>query len=236
MTKLSVNINKIATIRNARGGEEPSVSEAALKCQEFGADGITIHPRPDQRHITSLDVTTIKPIVYKEFNIEGYPSKEFIDMVISISPTQVTLVPDKPDVLTSCAGWDTIKNQSFLKDIILELKEHNIRTSIFVDPLEEMIEGAKRCETDRIELYTESFAKKYLIDRDKAIEPYITAADKALELNLGINAGHDLNMNNLRFFVQHIKCLEVSIGHAIISDALYLGLENTIQMYKRLLL
>ena len=160
-------------------------------------------------------------------------------MVISISPTQVTLVPDKPDVLTSCAGWDTIKNQSFLKDIILELKENNIRTSIFVDPREKMIEGAKRCETDRIELYTESFAKEYLIDRDKAIEPYIIAADKALELNIGINAGHDLNMNNLRFFAQHIKCLEVSIGHAIISDALYLGLEkifnlNLVSLHKNI--
>jgi len=236
MTKLSVNINKIATIRNARGGNTPSVVEAAINCQKFGADGITIHPRPDERHITKKDVYDIKPIISTEYNIEGYPSPDFIKMVIDILPEQVTLVPDGPDVITSCAGWDTIKFQDYLKEIIAEFKEHGIRTSIFVDPKLEMIEGAKLCGTDRIELYTEDYATKYVDDKEKAIAPYILAANKASELCLEINAGHDLSLENLEFFAKEIPDLaEVSIGHALISDALYLGLENSIQIYKRLL-
>ena len=236
MTKLSVNINKIATIRNARGGVFPSVLEAAINCQKFGADGITIHPRPDERHIIKNDVYDIKPIISTEYNIEGYPSPDFIKMVIDVLPEQVTLVPDGPDVITSCAGWDTIKFQDYLKEIIVEFKEYGIRTSIFVDPKLEMIEGAKLCGTDRVELYTEDYAKGFLINKEKAIAPYILAANKASGLGLEINAGHDLSLENLEYFAKQIPNLaEVSIGHALISDALYLGLENTIQMYKRLL-
>ncbi len=236
MTKLSVNINKIATIRNARGGNTPSVVEAAINCQKFGADGITIHPRPDERHITKKDVYDIKPIISSEYNIEGYPSPDFIKMVVDVLPEQVTLVPDGPDVLTSCVGWDTIKFQDYLKEIIAEFKEHGIRTSIFVDPKLEMIEGAKLCETDRIELYTEDYATHYAEDKEKAITPYVLCTRKAAELGLEINAGHDLSLENLEYFAKNIPNLaEVSIGHALISDALYLGLENTIQMYKRLL-
>jgi pyridoxine 5-phosphate synthase len=236
MTKLSVNINKIATIRNARGGVSPSVLEAAINCQKFGADGITIHPRPDERHITKKDVYAIKPIITTEYNIEGYPSVDFIKMVIAVKPEQVTLVPDGPDVITSCAGWDTIKFQDYLKEIISEFKEYGIRTSIFVDPKLEMIEGAKLCGTDRIELYTEDYATLYSSNKEKAIAPYILCAKKATELGIGINAGHDLSLENLEYFAKHIPNLaEVSIGHALISDAIYLGLENTIQMYKRLL-
>mgnify|MGYP000231024463 CR=1 FL=1 len=236
MTQLSVNINKIATIRNARGGDSPNVVEAAINCQKFGADGVTIHPRPDERHITKKDVYAIKPIITTEYNIEGYPSSDFIKMVIKIKPEQVTLVPDGADVITSCAGWDTVKFQDYLKEIITEFKENGIRTSIFVDPKIEMIEGAKLCGTDRIELYTEEYATQYSIDKKKAISPYIEAANKASELELGINAGHDLSLENLEYFAREISNLEeVSIGHALISDALYLGLENTIQMYKRLL-
>jgi len=236
MTKLSVNINKIATIRNARGGNTPSVFEAAINCQKFGADGITIHPRPDERHITKKDVYDIKPIISSEYNIEGYPSPDFIKMVVDVLPEQVTLVPDGPDVLTSCVGWDTIKFQDYLKEIIAEFKEHGIRTSIFVDPKLEMIEGAKLCETDRIELYTEDYATHYAEDKEKAITPYVLCTRKAAELGLEINAGHDLSLENLEYFAKNIPNLaEVSIGHALISDALYLGLENTIQMYKRLL-
>ena len=236
MTKLSVNINKIATIRNARGGNTPSVVEAAINCQKFGADGITIHPRPDERHITKKDVYDIKPIISTEYNIEGYPSPDFIKMVITVKPEQVTLVPDGPDVITSCAGWDTIKFQDYLKEIIAEFKEHGIRTSIFVDPKLEMIEAAKLCGTDRVELYTEDYAKGFSINKEKAIAPYILAANKASELGLEINAGHDLSLENLEYFAKNIPNLaEVSIGHALISDALYLGLENAIQMYKRLL-
>ena len=236
MTKLSVNINKIATIRNARGGESPNVVEAAINCQKFGADGVTIHPRPDERHITRRDVYDIKSIISTEFNIEGYPSEEFIKMVLEINPEQVTLVPDGPDVITSCAGWDTIKFQSYLKEIISIFKEKGIRTSIFVDSEIEMIEGAKLCGTDRIELYTEDYATNYTEDKEKAIAPYIEAAKKAIELGLGINAGHDLSLENLGYFAREIPNLEeVSIGHALISDALYLGLENSIQMYKRLI-
>jgi len=236
MTKLSVNINKIATIRNARGGVSPSVLEAAINCQKFGADGITIHPRPDERHITNNDIYAIKPIITTEYNIEGYPSVDFIKMVIDVKPEQVTLVPDGPDVITSCAGWDTVKFQDYLKEIIAEFKEAGIRTSIFVDPKIEVIEAAKLCGTDRIELYTEEYATQYIIDKKKAISPYIEAANKATELGIGINAGHDLSLENLGYFAKHIPNLaEVSIGHALISDAIYLGLENTIQMYKRLL-
>ena len=236
MTKLSVNINKIATIRNARGGCTPSVVEAAINCQNFGADGITIHPRPDERHITRKDVHAIKPIITTEYNIEGYPSVDFIKMVIAVKPEQVTLVPDGPNVITSCAGWDTIKFQDYLKEIIIEFKENGIRTSIFVDPKLEMIEGAKLCGTDRIELYTEDYATNYTVDKEKAITPYVLCAKKANELGLGINAGHDLSLENLAYFAKNIPNLaEVSIGHALISDAIYLGLENTIQMYKRLL-
>jgi len=236
MTKLSVNINKIATIRNARGGVSPSVLEAAINCQKFGADGITIHPRPDERHITRKDVYGIKPIINTEYNIEGYPSVGFIKMVIAVKPEQVTLVPDGPDVITSCAGWDTVKFQDYLKEIIAEFKEYGIRTSIFVDPKLEMIESAKLCGTDRIELYTEDYAKGYSENKEKAIAPYILCAKKATELGIGINAGHDLSLENLAYFAKEIPNLdEVSIGHALISDALYLGLENTIQMYKRLL-
>ena len=236
MTKLSVNINKIATIRNARGGTSPSVLEAAINCQKFGADGITIHPRPDERHITNKDVFAIKPIITTEYNIEGYPSVDFIKMVIAINPAQVTLVPDGPNVITSCAGWDTIKFQDYLKEIITEFKEYGIRTSIFVDPKLEMVEGAKLCGANRVELYTEQYAIQYFENKQKAVSPYILAAKKATELGIGINAGHDLSLENLEYFANQVPNLdEVSIGHALISDAIYLGLENTIQMYKRLL-
>jgi pyridoxine 5-phosphate synthase len=236
MLNLSVNINKIATIRNARGGSSPSVVEAAINCQKFGANGITIHPRQDERHIRRKDVYEIKPIITTEFNIEGYPSEDFIEMVLEVKPEQVTLVPDGPDVITSCAGWDTIKFQDYLKEVISVFKENGIRTSIFVDPKIEMIEGAKLCGTDRIELYTEDYATNYAENKEKAIAPYVKAAKKVTELELGINAGHDLSLENLEYFAKEIPDLaEVSIGHALISDSLYLGLENTIQMYKRLL-
>jgi len=236
LISLSVNINKIATIRNSRGGSVPNVVEAAKMCQKFGADGITIHPRPDERHITKKDVYNIKSVVNTEYNIEGYPSLDFIKMIIDVMPDQVTLVPDGPNVLTSCAGWDTINYQSFLKEIISEFKAKGIRTSIFVDPKIKMVEGAKICGTDRVELYTEQYASNYLKNKNKAIFSYVQAANTANQLNLGINAGHDLNLENLEFFAKNIPNLkEVSIGHALISDALYLGLENTIQMYRRLL-
>ena len=236
MTKLSVNINKIATLRNARGGNLPNVLKAAVDCQAFGADGITVHPRPDQRHITKKDAFDLKGVITTEYNIEGYPSKDFIKMVLEISPDQVTLVPDAVDVITSDSGWDTITHNSFLKEIITEFKANGIRTSIFVNPEVKIIEGAKLCGTDRIELYTEDYASRYSEDKHQAISPYLAAAEKALEYDLKINAGHDLNLNNLSFFVDNINPVsEVSIGHALISDAIYLGLENTIQMYKRLL-
>ena len=236
MTKLSVNINKIATLRNARGGSIPNVVKTARDCQKFGADGITVHPRPDERHITLKDVFDIKSIITTEYNIEGYPSEDFIKMVLEVSPEQVTLVPDGPDVLTSCAGWDTVKFQDFLSQVIGIFKDQGIRTSIFVDPKMEMIEGAKLCGSDRIELYTEAYSKNYSKDKENAIAPYVEAAKKATALGLGINAGHDLSLENLEFFAKEIPNLaEVSIGHALISDAIYLGLENTIQMYKRFL-
>ena len=236
MTKLSVNINKIATLRNARGGSIPNVVKTARDCQKFGADGITVHPRPDERHITKKDVFDIKSIITTEYNIEGYPSEDFIKMVLEVNPEQVTLVPDGPDVLTSCAGWDTVKFQDFLSQVIGIFKDQGIRTSIFVDPKMEMIEGAKLCGSDRIELYTEAYSKNYSKDKENAIAPYVEAAKKATALGLGINAGHDLSLENLEFFAKEIPNLaEVSIGHALISDAIYLGLENTIQMYKRFL-
>ncbi len=236
MTKLSVNINKIATLRNARGGNLPNVLKAAVDCQTFGADGITVHPRPDQRHITKKDAYELRDVITTEYNIEGYPSKDFIKMVLDICPEQVTLVPDAVDVITSNCGWDTLKYTSFLKEVISEFKESDIRTSIFVNPEVKIIEGAKLCGTDRIELYTEDYAAKFPVDQNQAISPYLAAAKKALEYNLEINAGHDLSLNNLRFFTNQINNVsEVSIGHALISDAIYLGLENTIQMYKRLL-
>ncbi len=236
MTNLSVNINKIATLRNARGGDMPNVVQAAIDCQRFGADGITIHPRPDQRHITKKDAYDIKHTIKTEYNIEGYPSDNFIKMVLDIKPDQVTLVPDAIDVITSDNGWDTVKNKSFLSEVISELKSKKIRTSVFVNPEDEMIEAAKACGADRIELYTESYAVLFLKDKIKAIKPYKKAASIAEQCGLEVNAGHDLNLENLEFFSNEIPNLcEVSIGHALISDALYLGLENTIQMYKRLL-
>jgi len=236
MTNLSVNINKIATLRNARGGNMPNVVQAAIDCQRFGADGITIHPRPDERHITNRDVYEIKEVINTEFNIEGYPSEKFVKMVLDVKPEQVTLVPDAIDVITSNNGWNTVENQTFLTEIIGEFKNNNIRTSIFVNPQGEMVEGAKKCGSDRVELYTESYANIFQTDRSQAIKSYINAAEIANKCNLEINAGHDLNLQNLSFFVKTIANVsEVSIGHALISDAIYLGLENTIQMYKRLL-
>ncbi len=237
MTKLSVNINKIATIRNARGGDLPSVTEAAVKIQEFGAHGITIHPRPDERHITRKDVYDLKPLVYTEFNIEGNPHRPFIDMVLEVKPEQVTLVPDAENAITSNAGWDCKKNLDFLKSVIAEFKNAGIRTSIFLDPNLEMVKFAAETGTDRIELYTEAYAKNYAADKEKAILPYIKTAEEASKYNLGINAGHDLSLENLKYFAENIpNLLEVSIGHALISEALYMGMENTVQAYlKRLM-
>ena len=236
MTKLSVNINKIATLRNSRGGNLPSVTEAAIRIQEFGAEGITIHPRPDQRHITRQDVYDLKPLVYTEFNIEGNPHRHFIDMVLEVKPTQVTLVPDADNALTSNTGWDTKTHLEYLTEIITEFKNAGIRTSIFLDPKPELCEYAAKTGTDRIELYTEAYASHYLQNRELALKPYLKTAIKATEYGLGINAGHDLSLENLRYFAENIpNLLEVSIGHALISDALYMGMENTIQAYlKRL--
>ena len=236
MTKLSVNINKIATIRNARGAETPSVTEAAIKIQEFGGQGITIHPRPDERHITRKDVYDLKPLVYTEFNIEGNPHRPFIDMVLEVKPEQVTLVPDADDAITSNQGWDCEKNLDFLKSVIAEFKNAGIRTSIFLDPNPEMVKFAAETGTDRIELYTEGYARNYETNKESAIKPYYETALEATKYGLGINAGHDLSLDNLKYFADNIpNLLEVSIGHALISEALYLGLENTIQAYlKRL--
>lgn len=234
MTRLSVNINKIATLRNARGGNVPNVLEAALNCEKFGAQGITVHPRPDERHIRYQDVRDLKPRVNTEFNMEGYPNKDFMELVLAVKPHQVTLVPDPPDALTSNAGWDTKKHHSFLKDIIAQLQEANIRTSIFMECDQELIEKAAATGTQRIELYTESYAVAYATNPEKAVAPFVMAAQVATDCGLGINAGHDLNLNNLEYFASQVpSLLEVSIGHALISDALYLGLENTIQMYLR---
>ena len=232
MARLSVNINKIATLRNSRGGSRPSVTEAAIRCQEFGAEGITIHPRPDERHIRYADARELKPKIYTEFNIEGYPDPRFIELVLEVRPDQVTLVPDSPSAITSNAGWDTKKHLSFLKEMVTEFKSHGIRTSIFVDPIPELVKYAAETGTDRIELYTEVYARIYPIDRIKAISPYIEAAKMAVDNNIGLNAGHDLDLNNLWFLIRTIpEILEVSIGHALISDALYIGLEKTIQLY-----
>lgn len=236
MTKLSVNINKIATIRNARGGNMPNVLEAAVNCEQFGADGITVHPRPDERHITYNDVRQIASIVTTEFNIEGYPSPAFIELVKSVKPQQVTLVPDAPDAITSNAGWDTITHQSFLHDIISDFKEVGIRTSLFVEAEAKYIEGAKATQTDRIELYTESYAQGFESNKKSAVQPFVDSAALAHDLGLGVNAGHDLNLENLSYFASSVLYLdEVSIGHALISDALYMGLEKTIIKYKECL-
>ena len=232
MTKLSVNINKIATLRNARGGNVPDLLKVAKDIQQFGAHGITIHPRPDERHIRYQDARDLKSVVYTEYNIEGNPEKSFIDLVLEVKPTQVTLVPDAVNAITSNSGWDTVKHQAYLREIITEFQRHNIRTSIFVDPVLSMIEGAKATGTDRIELYTEAFAHQYSLGNENGIEPYIAAAKRANELGLGINAGHDLSLDNIHFFKQNIPgLLEVSVGHALISEAIYLGLDNVINMY-----
>jgi pyridoxine 5-phosphate synthase len=234
MTKLSVNINKIATLRNARGGNIPNVKTAAINCELFGADGITVHPRPDERHIRYTDVLEIRPIITTEFNIEGYPSDSFIDLVLSAKPDQVTLVPDAHDAITSNAGWNIVRFKLFLTDIISSFKKAGIRTSIFTDTNPVNIENAVLTGTDRIELYTEPYAAAFDINAPGAIEPFVNAARIARDSGLGINAGHDLNLDNLRYIHQNIPWIEeVSIGHALISDALYLGLENAIQMYKR---
>ena len=232
MTKLSVNINKIATLRNSRGGNTPNVVQFAKDVQEFGAEGVTIHPRPDERHIRYQDAYDLKPVVYTEYNIEGNPIPKFVDMVLDIKPTQVTLVPDAVDAITSNAGWDTIKHKGFLTEIIKEFKNNGIRTSIFLDPVVEQVDGAMETETDRIELYTEAFAHQYALGNKNAIDPYAKCAIHCNELGLGINAGHDLSLDNILFFKQNIpNLLEVSIGHALISESLYLGIENVIQMY-----
>lgn len=232
MTKLSVNINKIATIRNARGGTIPNVVEAAIRIQEFGAHGITVHPRPDERHITFQDVKDLAPAINTEFNIEGYPNRQWLDLVIESKPHQATLVPDPPGVLTSNAGWNTIEHSSFLEEVLGELKEHGIRTSIFIECDDRLIEKAKEVGADRIELYTESYASSFSSNPATAVKPFVQAAETAHQVGLGVNAGHDLNLENLKYFndsLQHLD--EVSIGHALISDSLYFGLENAVQMY-----
>ena len=237
MTKLSVNINKIATLRNARGKNMPNVAQVAIDCELFGADGITVHPRPDQRHITRADVLELKKVVSTEFNIEGYPNKKFLELVKKVKPAQVTLVPDAPGVLTSNAGWNTKKHHKTLKKTIAELKKNGMRVSLFLAPDLEMLEYAVLTGADRVEFYTEDFAANFIKAKVKAVKPYVTAAKKATELKLGINAGHDLNLQNLNYFVKNVpNVLEVSIGHALICDSLYYGLENTIKMYKRQLI
>ena len=238
MTRLSVNINKFATIRNSRGGNNPDVVKAAIDAQRFGADGVTVHPRPDERHIRYNDVREIKKIITTEFNIEGNCTEQkFVDLVLENQPHQVTLVPDALDQITSNHGWNTIEHKTYLTEIIRVFKNANIRVSIFVDPVIEMIEGAAQTGTDRIELYTEGYAKEFLLNRENAVAPYIAAANKAKELGLGLNAGHDLDLQNLKYFKQNIPWLdEVSIGHALVCDALYLGYENAVQMYKRQLM
>jgi pyridoxine 5-phosphate synthase len=234
MTRLSVNINKIATLRNARGGNIPNVLKAAVDCQRFGAEGITVHPRPDERHIRFQDVRDIRPLITTEFNTEGNPSRSFLDLVGEVLPDQVTLVPDAHDAITSNEGWDTVTHSDFLKDIIAELKSLGIRTSIFVGTDIRMIEHAAVIGTDRVELYTEPYAKMYPSDPEAAVKPFIAAAEAVSRIGLGLNAGHDLSLQNLKYFNDHVPgLLEVSIGHALISDALYYGLENTIQMYLR---
>ena len=236
MTKLSVNLNKIATIRNARGGNNPNLLQVAKDCERFGAEGITVHPRPDQRHIRYQDVYKLKEILTTEFNIEGYPSKEFLEMICDVKPAQCTLVPDPPEALTSDNGWDTINNKTHLEEVTQILQNAGVRVSVFVNPSIDIIEGAKNCGLDRVELYTGPYAFDYPNNEQQAIEPYLSAASKAQELNLGLNAGHDLDLNNLAFLKSNIPYMdEVSIGHALVCDALYYGLENTIQMYLRAL-
>lgn len=232
MTKLSVNINKVATIRNARGGNNPDVLKVAVDCEKFGAQGITVHPRPDERHIRYQDVRDIKPLITTEFNIEGNPIDKYIKLVLKVKPTQVTLVPDADNQITSNHGWDTVANKGFLTDVIGQFKEAGIRTSIFVDAEPKMVEAARMCGTDRIELYTEPYAAGYEANREEAIKPFVEAAEVAREVGLGLNAGHDLSLQNLTYFHQNIPWLdEVSIGHALICDALYFGLEDTIKRY-----
>ena len=232
MTKLSVNINKFATLRNARGGNTPDLLQVAKDVQRFGAQGVTVHPRPDERHIRYADARALPAVVHTEYNIEGNPTPKFIDLVLSVRPTQVTLVPDAPDAITSNAGWDAIKNQPFLTKVIAQFKQAGIRTSLFMDPNPLQIEAAVATGTDRIELYTEAYAQQYAQDPDWAIAPYITAAETAHAVGLGLNAGHDLSLDNVQFFAQHIPdLLEVSIGHALVCESLYLGLENVIPMY-----
>lgn len=232
MTKLSVNINKVATIRNARGGNNPDVLKVAVDCEKFGAQGITVHPRPDERHIRYQDVRDIKPLITTEFNIEGNPIDKYINLVLEVKPTQVTLVPDADNQITSNHGWDTVANKGFLTDVIGQFKEAGIRTSIFVDAEPKMVEAARMCGTDRIELYTEPYAAGYEANREEAIKPFVEAAEVAREVGLGLNAGHDLSLQNLTYFHQNIPWLdEVSIGHALICDALYFGLEDTIKRY-----
>jgi len=236
MTRLSVNINKIATLRNARGGNIPDVVKMALDCEKFGAEGITIHPRPDERHIRYSDVLELKKVVTTEFNIEGYPDERYLELVERVKPHQATLVPDPPEAITSNAGWDTIKHEVFLQKVIRRLQNSGIRVSVFVEPKKEIIQGAKNVGANRIELYTEPYAANYSKNREKAIHDFVNAASLAKELGLGINAGHDLNLENLHYLKERIPFLdEVSIGHALISDALYYGMHNTIQMYKKLL-
>jgi pyridoxine 5-phosphate synthase len=234
VTRLSVNINKIATLRNARGGNNPDVIKVALDCERFGAQGITVHPRPDERHIRFDDVIKLKQAVTTEFNIEGYPDERYLKLIRETRPAQATLVPDRPDAITSNAGWDTIKHQDFLKKIVHEIKALGVRVSIFVDPSPRMVEGAAKVMADRIELYTEPYASEYLINREVAIKPYIESSKIAHDLGLGVNAGHDLDLNNLKYLTERLPYLdEVSIGHALICDALYFGLENTIQLFLR---
>lgn len=232
MTRLSVNINKIATVRNARGGNMPDVTKAALDCEKFGAEGITVHPRPDERHIRYSDVRQIRPLITTEFNIEGNPIPSFIDLVMEVLPDQVTLVPDAEDAITSNAGWDALKHRDFLSEVCSEFKKKGIRTSIFIDPKPEMAEAAALCGCDRVELYTESYASMYCKHKESAIAPFLNTAEAARKCGLGLNAGHDLNLDNLEYFIRNIPWTdEVSIGHAIICDALYMGLEQTIQAY-----
>jgi pyridoxine 5-phosphate synthase len=234
VTRLSVNINKIATLRNARGGNNPDVIKTAMDCERFGAEGITVHPRPDERHIRYDDVIRLKEVVTTEFNIEGYPYKRYMEIIRRTKPAQATLVPDPPDAITSNAGWDTLKNADLLRKIIDEIKSLGVRVSLFVDPVAKMVEGAAKIQADRIELYTEPYAHGYHLNRDAAVKPYVESARVASELGLGINAGHDLDLQNLKFLKDNIPSLdEVSIGHALICDAIYLGLENTIQLYLR---
>jgi pyridoxine 5-phosphate synthase len=234
MTRLSVNINKIATLRNSRGGNNPDVVKTALDCERFGAEGITVHPRPDERHIRYNDARELKKVIKTEFNIEGNPEKKFIDLVLEVKPAQVTLVPDEPGAITSNQGWDTIKHLSFLKEVTKEFQRNGIRVSLFVDPVVRMVKGAANTGADRVELYTEPYAKHFPANKEKAIEDYLKAAEVAAKTGLGLNAGHDLDLNNLRYLKEKLTNLdEVSIGHALICDALYYGLENTIQMYLR---